>query len=185
MAYIEIINEENAGEELKEIYAGLKKKRGKISNILSVQSLNPPAMKAHLDLYMSVMFNKSSIRRELCEMIAVVVSKANNCDYCMNHHIEALKAYRKDEKFLINFQFDYRTSGLENNILLVLEYAHMLTQEPEKISKDDIENLKEAGFSDEDILNINLIVSYFNFVNRIALGLGVEFTEEEMKGYNY
>jgi len=47
------------------------------------------------------------------------------------------------------------------------------------------ERLRQAGFSDEDILSINLIVSYFNFVNRIALGLGVEFSEAEVRGYNY
>ena len=47
---------------------------------------------------------------------------------------------------------------------------------------------KILGFmilTDEDILNINLVVSYFNFVNRIANGLGVEFSEEEVKGYKY
>ncbi len=38
---------------------------------------------------------------------------------------------------------------------------------------------------DEDILLVNLIISYFNFVNRIALGLGVGFSEEEVKGYKY
>jgi uncharacterized protein YciW len=45
--------------------------------------------------------------------------------------------------------------------------------------------LKQNGWNDEDILLTNLIVSYFNFVNRIALGLGVEFSEEEVKGYKY
>ncbi|MGM0510932.1 MAG: peroxidase-related enzyme, partial [Thermoplasmatota archaeon] len=41
------------------------------------------------------------------------------------------------------------------------------------------------GFGDDDILNIDLVASYFNFVNRIALGLGVEFLPEEVKGYDY
>ncbi|HKK03778.1 MAG TPA: peroxidase-related enzyme, partial [Gammaproteobacteria bacterium] len=42
---------------------------------------------------------------------------------------------------------------------------------------------RKSGFSDEDILLANLIISYFNFVNRIALGLGVEHSEEEVQGY--
>lgn len=41
------------------------------------------------------------------------------------------------------------------------------------------------GFSDTDILTINLITSYFNFVNRIALGLGVGFSDDEITGYMY
>lgn len=47
------------------------------------------------------------------------------------------------------------------------------------------EALRQVGFADEDILDINLIASYFNFVNRIADGLGVEFTPEEVQGYRY
>jgi len=42
-----------------------------------------------------------------------------------------------------------------------------------------------VGLTDEEILSVNLVTSYFNFVNRIALGLGVEFSEEEIKGYKY
>jgi len=67
----------------------------------------------------------------------------------------------------------------------VLRYSEKLTREPHKITENDIAKLKESGWKDEDILLINLIVSYFNFVNRIALGLGVEFSEEEIKGYKY
>jgi len=51
------------------------------------------------------------------------------------------------------------------------------------VKQEDIDSLRNAGYSDEDILNINLIMSYFNFVNRIALGLGVEYSEEEARGY--
>lgn len=60
-----------------------------------------------------------------------------------------------------------------------------LTNSPSSITQFDIEELKKSGWADEDILGINLIISYFNFVNRIALGLGVEFSEEEVKGYKY
>ena len=67
----------------------------------------------------------------------------------------------------------------------MLEYAIKLTKMPDKIEKSDIDKLRNSGFSDEDILNINLICCYFNFVNRIALGLGVELSEEEIKGYKY
>jgi len=51
------------------------------------------------------------------------------------------------------------------------------------MKREDIDALRDAGYSDVDILNINLIMSYFNFVNRIALGLGVEYSSEEVRGY--
>jgi uncharacterized protein YciW len=53
------------------------------------------------------------------------------------------------------------------------------------LTQNDITKLQKAGFSDDDILSINLITSYFNFVNRVALGLGVEFSEDEARGYRY
>jgi alkylhydroperoxidase family enzyme len=67
----------------------------------------------------------------------------------------------------------------------MLKYAVKLTKNPSELSLKDIEELRQAGFKDTDILNINLITSYFNLVNRIALGLGVKSSQEEAKGYKY
>lgn len=67
----------------------------------------------------------------------------------------------------------------------MLEYAYKLTKTPDKITREDIEILRKSDFSDKDILDINLITSYFNFVNRIASGLGVNFTSKELQGYKF
>jgi len=56
----------------------------------------------------------------------------------------------------------------------MLSYATNLTIYPASVSEDDIATLRAAGFSDRAILEINVAVSYMNFVNRIAEGLGVE-----------
>ncbi|MGM0555562.1 MAG: hypothetical protein ACQEVA_04195 [Myxococcota bacterium] len=53
------------------------------------------------------------------------------------------------------------------------------------MSESHIQALRDIGLDDEQILALNLTTSYFNFVNRIAQGLGVEFSEDEMSGYNY
>jgi uncharacterized protein YciW len=66
-----------------------------------------------------------------------------------------------------------------------MDYSRKLTSAPSEIGSDDIDGLRKQGLTDRDILRLNLIVSYFNFVNRIALGLGVEFTPEEITGYKY
>ncbi len=80
---------------------------------------------------------------------------------------------------------DFRKIDFEEKSLCVLNYAEKLTLELHKITENDVSKLRETGWKDEDILLINMIVSYFNFVNRIALGLGVEFSEEEIAGYKY
>src|SRR5210317_930946 len=100
MSWIQEIEVDEADGELAEMYAELTRKRGKISNILKVHSLNPRAMGDHLDLYMTLMFGKSGLSRLEREAVAVVVSAANECDYCVNHHVEALRHFVDDEDTL-------------------------------------------------------------------------------------
>lgn len=56
----------------------------------------------------------------------------------------------------------------------MLEYADKLTRTPWEMQPEDVEALRQAGFSDADILDINQVTGYFAFVNRLADGLGVE-----------
>ena len=81
MAWIEIINEEKADGDLKNQYAYLVEPWGGVDNILKIHSLNPASLAAHVQLYKTVMFGKSPLRREELEMIAVVVSVINKCHY--------------------------------------------------------------------------------------------------------
>jgi len=185
MPWIQTVDNKDAKVKLKKIYKQLKKQRGKISNIMKVQSLNAAAMQKHLELYYTIMFSDSSLKREECEMIATVVSAINKCEYCINHHAEALNHYWKDKSKLKKLIQDYRSIKLTKKERSLLDYSVKLTEKAEAVSQEDIKNLRNNGFSDKDILNINLVVSYFNFVNRIALGLGVEFTPEEVSGYEY
>ena len=185
MSWIRVVNEAEAKEELKKIYNDLAKKRGKISNIMKIHSLNPEAMKKHMELYLTLMFGHSNLSREERELIAVVVSSSNHCDYCVSHHAEALNHYWKDNDLIKKLINDFRTVDISEKKRKMLEYVFKLTKTPYDIKKADVELLRKYGFSDEDILNINLITCYFNFVNRIALGLGVEFSSEEVAGYKH
>jgi len=185
MAWIRVLDEHEADEELNAVYAEVKGSRGKLSNILSVHSLHPPALKAHMDLYMSIMFGKGDLSREEREMIAVVVSSADRCPYCIQHHAAALHHYWKNEAKLAAFVEDYRSIDLTPRLRCMLDYADKLTRRPHEVREEDVEALRAQGLADADVLLVNLIVSYFNFVNRIALGLGVSFSEDEVGGYKY
>jgi len=185
MSWIDQINEEKATGKLKIIYQEIEKKRGKLSNVMRIHSLNPDAMQKHMDLYISIMFAGSALKREERELIAVVVSSTNQCSYCIKHHAEAILYYWKDNDRLTKILEDFHHADLSKNVIAMLEYVEKLTKIPNEIRKSDIDNLKRMGFSDKTILDINLITSYFNFVNRIILGLGVEFSDDEVKGYKY
>ncbi len=185
MAWIRVIDEAEAEGKLKEYYEQIKKSRGKVANIMKVHSLQPEAMKAHLDLYLAIMFGKSGLSRQQRELLATVVSSMNGCEYCVRHHAEALRFYVKDEAWLRRIQRDYTKANLGEKDRQILDYAAKLTRSPSRVTEKDVEALRAVGFHDEEILNINLITSYFNFVNRVAEGLGVEHSEEEASGYKY
>lgn len=185
MPFIKQIEEKDAEGKLKEYYSKLTGSRGKLSNIMKIHSLNPDSMMAHMDLYLKIMFGKTALKRDENELIAVIVSSINKCDYCMNHHGEALNHYWKDIERVNMAASDYKKAGLNEREIKMVEHAIKLTKEPFNVNESDIDELRKVKFNDEEILSINLVVSYFNFVNRIALGLGVEFSEEEVKGYKY
>jgi alkylhydroperoxidase family enzyme len=81
-AWINIVPEEEADGELKALYQQEfdSEKQG-TDNILAVHSLNPPTLRAHADLYHTVMHAKSPLSRSEREMVAVVVSTINQCHY--------------------------------------------------------------------------------------------------------
>lgn len=72
--------------------------RGKLANVHMIQSLNPPTIVSHMNLYMDIMFGPSPLKRYQREMLGVVVSAANECDYCIAHHRNALLHFWRDER---------------------------------------------------------------------------------------
>ncbi|MGI9270779.1 MAG: peroxidase-related enzyme [Woeseiaceae bacterium] len=183
MSWIDEIEISEAEGRLAEIYADLIAKRGKISNILKVQSLNPEAMSDHLELYMTLMFGKSGLSRAEREAIAVVVSANNECPYCINHHAEALRRYIKDEEVVTMLMEADGLETLEPRLSNIVRHAEKLTSAPGAMTESDLGELRAVGLAEKDILDLTQIVAYFNFVNRMALGLGVAFNAEELSGY--
>ncbi|MDX1639592.1 MAG: peroxidase-related enzyme [Balneolaceae bacterium] len=186
MAYIKVIDREEAEGRLREIYDDLVEKRGKLAEVHKIQSLNPESIVKHMDLYLTVMFGKSPLKRAQREMLGVVVSVANRCEYCQLHHGTALNHYWKNEERLKRLRRNYSDADLSAEDELLCDYAWHLTTEPEKSGKGVyVERLRSAGFGDRAILDATLVISYFNFVNRVVLGLGVKSEGEEAEGYSY
>jgi uncharacterized peroxidase-related enzyme len=185
MSWIDEIEITEAEGRLAEVYAELLDKGGKVSNILRVQNLNPNAMSSHLDLYMSIMFGESGLSRAEREAIAIVVSATNECEYCVKHHTEALSRYIKDEEFLQTLALADGLEVLEPRLGNIVIHAEKLTSAPAAMTESDLDPLRIEGLTDQDILDITLVVAFFNLVNRIALGLGVTYSAGELSGYRH
>jgi uncharacterized peroxidase-related enzyme len=101
----------------------------------------------------------------------------------VNHHVEALRRYVKDEETLEMLASADGLETLEPRLSNIVRHADKLTSAPSAMTESDLGELRAVGLSDNDILDLTLIVSYFNFVNRVALGLGVTFSDDELSGY--
>jgi len=153
---------------------------------LTIQSLLPDTMQDHFKLYMTLMFNQrqTGIKRKQLEMMAVTVSALNKCNYCVAHHSVPLGMLLKNEKLLAALQ-NYDINILEDMLsprdFALIRLAEKITRRPYDSSEEDINNLRECGFNDEQILHVVLVINYFNFVNRNVLALGVELEPDYQK----
>jgi uncharacterized peroxidase-related enzyme len=78
-----------------------------------------------------------------------------------------------DKEMVAALEKDYKTAPISTQDRVMLDYVVKLTKDATKCSRQDIEGLRQAGFDDRGILQITLIASWFNYINRVADSLGV------------
>jgi len=157
----------------REEYDAALRRAGRIWNIVSIQSQLPEVMRDSMRIYRSIMYGPSPLSRAQREMLAVVTSTANDCHYWIAAHLHDLRAEVEDQDQVDRFAADWRSAGLDPPTLALMEFGHELTVAPASISRDDIVALREHGFDDKAISSATQVVAYFNYINRIAEGLGV------------
>lgn len=178
MSFIKTIPYKEASNSLKRLYDKVKGPNNTIDNIMQIHSLRPHTMIGHMALYKNVLHHSNNtIPKWFLETIGVYVSLINRCSYCVDHHFEGLKRLLNDDakaevinKKLITNSYD---TLFDKDYSLVLRYAEKLTKNPNQITEDQIIELKNEGLDDGQILEINQVISYFNYANRTVLGLGV------------
>ena len=82
------------------------------------------------------------------------------------------------DKILSGILDDYKTAPISAREKAMLDYAVKLTKKPAAVKKEDLDKLRKFEMSDRDILDLNQVVAYFNYVNRTADGLGIELEAE-------
>jgi uncharacterized peroxidase-related enzyme len=88
-------------------------------------------------------------------------------------HAEFLRVVTLDEGLSEAIKKDWRTADLTGRERAMLAYVEKLTLAPATVYSDDLDALRAVGFDDVGILQVNLIASWFNYINRVADGLGV------------
>jgi uncharacterized peroxidase-related enzyme len=174
MAWISTVSPEAAAGELRSIYDAIAAARGGVADIHRAQSLNPRLLLAHLELYRAVVFQRSSLGRKQRERVAVVVSQANRCAYCVAHHGEALRQLGEEPTVVDALAGGSLPDALPPGDRLLLDWARRGANDPSGCGAGDIAELRAAGFDDRAVLDAAATVAYFSFVNRLVLLLGVD-----------
>jgi uncharacterized peroxidase-related enzyme len=187
MAFINVISPGEASGRLQGVYQRVQSADGQVDNVLQVHSLRPHTLEGHMAIYKAVLHHSHNRLPEwYLEAIGVLVSHLNGCGYCKAHHSEGLR--RLLQTASLDFNAYIRALGKDKpgepfttREQSGLSYARKLTQSPGQIEQKDINDLRDAGFVDGEILEINQVSAYFAYANRTVSGLGVN-TEGEILG---
>tara|TARA_Y100001954_G_scaffold53290_1_gene56800 strand:- start:148 stop:756 length:609 start_codon:yes stop_codon:yes gene_type:complete len=178
MPWIETVAYEKANAKLKALYDRVKGPDNNVDNIMMIHSLRPHSMEGHMAIYKYVLHHRdNTIDKWFLETLGVWVSSLNKCDYCIKHHFAGLKRLLKDDKKAIQIMAAIDGNNIEAAPLnecqkTAMEYARQLTRNPSSVLEDIIKQMRVAGYSDGEILEINQVSAYFNYANRTVLGLG-------------
>jgi uncharacterized peroxidase-related enzyme len=164
--------EDEAPAEIRELWAKPLERLGFVPNVLRVYALRPRHLRLWNEFYEDLMRGESGLTKAEREMIAVVVSTANRCHYCMVSHGAALRKLTGDPILVEQLRTNYRYAGVEPKQRAMLDFAVKLTEQSYRCTDEDVEALREAGWIDEEIMDIAEVAAMFNFTNRLASGLG-------------
>jgi len=187
MAFIKVVPPQQAEGRLAKIYKQIQAPDGQVDNVLQIHSLRPHTLQGHMAIYKAALHHSGNLLPEwYLEAIGVLVSRLNGCSYCASHHAEGLKRLLKaadlgPEAYVSALQAAVVGEPFTAAQQLGLAYARKLTHTPGHIEAADIDALRDAGFDDGEILELNQVAAYFAYANRTVSGLGVN-TKGEVLG---
>ena len=162
---------ESLDKDLQALWDKCTEKLGFVPNVFSAYSLKPQRLRHFMQMYNDVMLAPSGLSKLEREMIAVVVSSANRCYYCLVAHGAAVRQLSGDSELGEMLVVNYRVAELSPRDRTMLDFVWKLTTTPHLIEDPDRDALSQQGFSNEDIFDIAETAAFFNLSNRMASAL--------------
>ena len=155
-------------DDLKLIWAKCVEKLGFVPNVFSTYSLKPQRLRNFMAMYNEIMLSKSSLSKLEREMVAVVVSSANRCYYCLVAHGAAVRMMSGDPELGEMMALNYRVAKLDPRQRMMLDFTWKLTTTPNLVDDADRDGLRAVGLNNGDIFDLAETVAFFNLSNRMA-----------------
>ena len=157
-------------EDLTKYWAKCVEKLGMVPNVIRAVSTNPKKARTFISMYNELMLGESGLSKLEREMVAVVVSSANRCYYCLVAHGQAVRQYSGDPQLGEMLVMNYRVADLPARQRAMLDFAWKLTLTPFDVGDADRAGLRKLGLSERDLYDLCDVVAFFNMSNRMAHG---------------
>lgn len=187
-AWISMIEEGEASADLADAYDEARSPNGHIENVLKIHSHRPNIMRGHVRLYRAILHDESNTVPEwFQETVGAYVSMINGGSYSYANHWANARHLIGDEQRADAIEAAFRDREpqrvFEGGELAALKYAEKLTTHPNDMAESDVDAMREGGFDDGQILEINQVCCYFAYANRLLNGLGVSLGEAPVGYY--
>jgi uncharacterized peroxidase-related enzyme len=155
-------------EDIRERILAVQEKAGFVPNVFLVLAHRPDEFRAFFDYHDALMEKESGLTKGEREMIVVATSGVNQCIYCVVAHGAILRIREKNPLIADQVATNYRKADITPRQKTMLEFAVKVSSTANEVSDSDIENMREHGFSDDDIWDIGAVSAFFSLSNRMA-----------------
>lgn len=172
-AWIAVSPGESLPVDVRNEIGPLAEKVGFVPNVACLLAITPHHFVGWWRYFDDLMRGPSGLTKTQREMIAVVVSAEAHCPYCLAAHAAALRLRIKDAALVDRLAANHRHVELPGKDRVMLDFTVKLTHTPAACDEDDLDRLRAAGFTDEDILHIVEVTAIFNYNVRLATATGL------------
>jgi uncharacterized peroxidase-related enzyme len=173
ISWFPVPDEAELPDDLRGLFRAARERIGFVPNVFRAYSFRPERLSAWFAHFRSVMEGTPGLTEAEREMIAVVVSMANGCLYCLVAHGAALRQAWGDPVMADRITLDWRRAdALTDRQRAICSMAEKVTRSPVECEESDLEALRAHGLSDADVWDVIEVAAMYNFTNRLALAGG-------------
>ncbi len=165
-------------EDLQKMFGKARERIGFVPNVFRTYAFRPQRLRLWFAHFKSVHEPTPQLSAADREMIAVVVSMANGCLYCLVAHGAALREALGDGVLGDRTTYDWRRAGLDERRRAICAFAEKLTVRPREVEESDLDALRRVGLTDEEVWDVAEVASMYNFTNRMAMATNMLPNEE-------
>lgn len=161
MERIKLLTEETASEKSKEVINGITQGGGRLINIFKVMANSSAVLKTFFGMHKAL--DEKTLGEDIAERIAIRLSIINGCEYCLAAHSYSGSKVLSPEEILLSRE----GKSAEPKAQAALEFADSVMKNAGRVTDEEFEAVKNAGFTDGEILEIVAVVSLNFFTNAI------------------